>query len=726
MSTIKDIAEMAGVSYGTVSNVLNGRGNVSAKKIKLVEEATQKLGYQLNLQAKILKEGFAKTVSVILPNINSEQYYSLYDGLFNELSEQGYELSLYLTHDAKERELQFIQKIATKRDSAVIVVSCLASAESYYQTVKTDKSKIIFVYRKPDFAEQFVSLNFVQAGHDIADAIMAKYHHRIGLFSNATTNANSHSLKEGLLQRFKQAQYDVELYHVESVPSDRNYNLAFSFFNRPNIQFDAIITSDIDRAHYIRNANYFGSQSSCPPIYTLANDNFFYEDNFYQYHMNYGMLSKKIVSTILGEVDTDNIIKNKGFLFFSDNHFLPKNTEHKQSINFLILPSPSTEAVRKLLPHFKKQTGIDVNLIVKSFDEIYHIFNQLDEHADIDIVRIDMASLPWFAPSILKPLSALQLDLPQLLSHYSPQVTERFTYINQIAYGIPFDPSIQMLFYRRDLFEDPLIKRLYFEKYRQNLDIPVNFAQFAQINEFFDQRRNPDSPIQFGSTITLGNSEIIASEFLLRYYANGGTLVNGLSVALNEKITVNTLNQLKIFMQSANNLDATWWQRSVEEFEQGNSAMLIVYMNLFSYLSTKNILPLIGYSSVPGNMPLFGGGSLAMSRYSQKIEEVSAFFNWIFSPEISEQVALLGGAVAQDNIFQNQKIISNYPWVDVSHKNYLYGIRENQLSNGQAINLRKIESIIGQHIDLWLKLNSDCEEMITMLNEQLQQESYLL
>ena len=39
MATMKDIARRAGVSYGTVSNVLNKRGNASLVKIKAVEKA---------------------------------------------------------------------------------------------------------------------------------------------------------------------------------------------------------------------------------------------------------------------------------------------------------------------------------------------------------------------------------------------------------------------------------------------------------------------------------------------------------------------------------------------------------------------------------------------------------------------------------------------------------------------------------------------------------------
>ncbi|WP_227522542.1 LacI family DNA-binding transcriptional regulator [Klebsiella oxytoca] len=55
MPTIKDIAKIAGVSHGTVSNVLNGRGNVSVEKIEAVQRAAKEVGYQLNAQAQSLR-----------------------------------------------------------------------------------------------------------------------------------------------------------------------------------------------------------------------------------------------------------------------------------------------------------------------------------------------------------------------------------------------------------------------------------------------------------------------------------------------------------------------------------------------------------------------------------------------------------------------------------------------------------------------------------------------
>ena len=55
MPTIKDIAREAGVSHGTVSNVINGRGNVSVEKIRMVWKAAEKLGYQVNARAQSLR-----------------------------------------------------------------------------------------------------------------------------------------------------------------------------------------------------------------------------------------------------------------------------------------------------------------------------------------------------------------------------------------------------------------------------------------------------------------------------------------------------------------------------------------------------------------------------------------------------------------------------------------------------------------------------------------------
>ena len=78
MATIIDVAKLAGVSQGTASNVLNGKGNVSSEKIRAVEEAARRLGYTINERARILRKGSGNIICVIVPSMENRNYRDFY------------------------------------------------------------------------------------------------------------------------------------------------------------------------------------------------------------------------------------------------------------------------------------------------------------------------------------------------------------------------------------------------------------------------------------------------------------------------------------------------------------------------------------------------------------------------------------------------------------------------------------------------------------------------
>lgn len=88
MPTIKDIAREAGVSHGTVSNVINGRGNVSVEKIRLVWQAAEKLGYKINAKAKSLRLGKEHTIAVLLPGIEYPHWAVMYEAFQSEFTQR--------------------------------------------------------------------------------------------------------------------------------------------------------------------------------------------------------------------------------------------------------------------------------------------------------------------------------------------------------------------------------------------------------------------------------------------------------------------------------------------------------------------------------------------------------------------------------------------------------------------------------------------------------------
>lgn len=74
---IKDIAQLAGVSVGTVDRVLHGRGQVSKEALDRVTEILEKTGYKPNLLAKTLGSNKNFYVAALVPNPDQDEYWSL-------------------------------------------------------------------------------------------------------------------------------------------------------------------------------------------------------------------------------------------------------------------------------------------------------------------------------------------------------------------------------------------------------------------------------------------------------------------------------------------------------------------------------------------------------------------------------------------------------------------------------------------------------------------------
>ncbi|WP_379687847.1 LacI family DNA-binding transcriptional regulator [Mediterraneibacter gnavus] len=67
MATLKDVANLAGVSIATVSNYLNNTKPVSKEISKKIQDAVNELHYSINLNAKNLKSKINTDIGVILP-----------------------------------------------------------------------------------------------------------------------------------------------------------------------------------------------------------------------------------------------------------------------------------------------------------------------------------------------------------------------------------------------------------------------------------------------------------------------------------------------------------------------------------------------------------------------------------------------------------------------------------------------------------------------------------
>lgn len=720
--TIKDIARIAGVSHGTVSNVLNGRGNVSVEKIEAVQRAAREVGYQLNAQAQSLRASKSQGVALILPDINAEQYFQLYRGLHQvwqpSLSEP---IDLYLTNDLPNLELEILQTLAAKSYQAIVSVSCLNDSQPYYDLLRLSPENVLFAYRQPVGAVCYFSLDYVTAGEEIARRALAQQPGHIGVFCERLEFSHSARFTQAIQETCRELSPLTKLTILPAHASEAN-TVAFDFF-RGAIP-DLFIVQDSERTRALTQAAWFGSSQSCPPILQLSDNLPASFDGITSYQMDYGRLGTTIASSIRQPKSKEKhrILTNCGFSW--NGQYVPP-PEKEATLNMLILPSPSTDALKKLLPHFYRQTGIKVNLAVYPYDEVFEILSHLHLHPYYDLLRIDMACFPWFAEKALLPLESVSSELPLLLEHFSEQIQQHFSIVNGTAWAIPFDASMQLLFYRRDLFEDATIKRMFYEATGKELTLPESFAQFDEIAAFFSQLHQPENKQRpMGTAVTLGSSGLIATEYLLRYYALGGRLVReGEPVQLESSLATAALEQYLQQLSIAVNLPGEWWSDAVKQFERGNLAMLIMYLNLFNDVAHTAIAPTIGYAPVPGQLPQLGGGSIGMSRYSKKKKQVEQFFHWLYSDEIARHLVLLGGNSAWSGICHDQNVLNLYPWFNLLNEKGMTGIRESEGSKGEPFNLRQAEIIIGQGVTNAINGIMDVTQAVEYINARIRNET---
>lgn len=118
--TIKDLAAQTGYSVGTVSRVLNRQPNVSEKARKVILEAADACGFQLNTNAQQLKQTRSQTIIVLTKGTSNQLFASLLEQIQNRMIGSPYHLVAdYMDEDGNE-VLRAIQLCREKKPRGIL------------------------------------------------------------------------------------------------------------------------------------------------------------------------------------------------------------------------------------------------------------------------------------------------------------------------------------------------------------------------------------------------------------------------------------------------------------------------------------------------------------------------------------------------------------------------------------------------------------------------------
>ena len=110
-TTIREVAELAGVSIATVSRVVNGSGYVSEKTRRAVEAVIREHGYTANRSARGLSGGRTGLVGVTVPRIHPAYFSVIIAGVTEALYEHDMRIVLCPTLHEHEREASLLERL---------------------------------------------------------------------------------------------------------------------------------------------------------------------------------------------------------------------------------------------------------------------------------------------------------------------------------------------------------------------------------------------------------------------------------------------------------------------------------------------------------------------------------------------------------------------------------------------------------------------------------------
>lgn len=188
MATIKDIADKAGVSTATVSNVIKGKkGKVSEKTIEKIEKIIEELNYVPSMGARILSEKRSKIIGVICNFMNVTDN-SLKDPftaellgvIESEIRKNKYYMMLYASNKPEE-----IKKLISTWSVDGLIFAGI-NEKTYNSLIKISKKPIVVIdgyYKNKDFYN--VGTNDEEGGYIITKYLLDKGHKNI-IFADET------------------------------------------------------------------------------------------------------------------------------------------------------------------------------------------------------------------------------------------------------------------------------------------------------------------------------------------------------------------------------------------------------------------------------------------------------------------------------------------------------------------------------------------------------------
>lgn len=220
MTTIRDIAKIAGVSISTVSLALNDSKRVSAKTLHKIEQAIRETGYKVDQVASSLKSGSSKLIGVVTGDVANPFFGRLLNQIQSCAIEKGHLVIVSASRGVPLHEGQILDFLAGQRVAGILLSPHGKDQEFIDHINRLRMPTVLFDHKVDGMNTDFVGSDNILASAMLTEHLIRLGHERIALLAGEKGLYSADQRTEGFYKTMQSAGLDVD----ENLVFDAKYD----------------------------------------------------------------------------------------------------------------------------------------------------------------------------------------------------------------------------------------------------------------------------------------------------------------------------------------------------------------------------------------------------------------------------------------------------------------------------------------------------------------------
>ena len=179
--TLKEVAERAGVHFGTVSRALDPKRchKVRPETRERVEAAARDLGYQANVMARGLRKGSTGLIGAVVADLGNPFLPPILRGLEDVLGPRGYLTAVSVTHEDPEILRRICENLVSRRVDGIVVSAAHTSDGPYISALEKSIPVVLVVRRVSGGGHHTVTHDDVLGARMVTEHLVSLGHQRM-------------------------------------------------------------------------------------------------------------------------------------------------------------------------------------------------------------------------------------------------------------------------------------------------------------------------------------------------------------------------------------------------------------------------------------------------------------------------------------------------------------------------------------------------------------------